>query len=78
MSSENLYEYYKKLDNDEYFCRKILIKLLITKDNKIIDHKTLIFFTDFDIKRLIVSEYLLIDVTFVYPFNYMKTIIIMY
>ena len=36
------------------------------------------YMTDFDIKRLINSEHLLIDGTFIYPNGYMQTIIIMY
>ena len=75
---ENVYEYTKTLKNDEYFCRNISIKQLITKDKHIIEHKSLIFFSDFDIKRLINSEHLLLDGTFIFPVGYMQTIIIMY
>ena len=64
--------------NGEYFCRYIGYKILISKEKKIIENKSFIFFTDFDIKRLIASEHLLIDGTFVYPMHYMQTIIIMY
>ena len=78
LTLENLYEYSNKLDNEENFCRNIVIKQLISKDKKIIHHKAIIFFSDFDIKRLIVSEHLLIDGTFVFPYTYMQTIIIMY
>ena len=38
----------------------------------------MIFFSDFDIKRLIKSEHLLIDGTFVKPIGFLQTIIIMY
>ena len=38
----------------------------------------MIFFSDFDIKRLINSEHLLLDGTFIFPIGYMQTIIIMY
>ena len=55
-----------------------MIKQLISKDNKIIDHKAIIFFFDFDIKRLIVSEHLYIDGTFFYLYDSIQTIIIMY
>ena len=48
------------------------------KKKKIIENKSFIFFTDFDIKRIIASEHLLIDGSFIYPKNYMQTIIIMY
>ena len=78
LNLDNLYEYSKILENGENFCRTIIIKQLISKQLKLIEHKAIIFFTDFDIKRLIVSEHLLIDGTFVYPHNYSQTIIIMY
>ena len=38
----------------------------------------MIFFSDFDIKRLIKSEHLLIDGTFVKPIGFLQAIIIMY
>ena len=75
---EDIFEYAKKLSNGEYFFRYIGYKILISKEKKIIENKNFIFFTDFDIKRLIASEHLLIDGTFVYPMDYMQTIIIMY
>ena len=78
LNLENLYEYSKILENGENFCRTIIIKQLISKELKMIEHKAIIFFSDFDIKRLLVSEHLLIDGTFVYPHNYSQTIIIMY
>ena len=78
LNLEDIFEYAKKLSNGEYFCRYIGYKILISKEKKIIENKSFIFFTDFDIKRLIASEHLLIDGTFVYPMDYMQTIIIMY
>ena len=74
---EDIYEY-SKLNKDKNFCRAITIKQLITKDKKTIDHKSLLFFSDFDIKRLINSEHILLDGTFIYPIDYMQTIIFMY
>ena len=50
LNLENIYDYSEKLPNDEYFCRYVSIKQLITKDKKTIDHKAIIFFSDFDIK----------------------------
>ena len=38
----------------------------------------MIFFSDFDIKRLIKNEHLLIDGTFVKPIGFLQTIVIMY
>ena len=38
----------------------------------------MIFFSDFDIKRLINSEHLLVDRTFIFPIGFMQAIIIMY
>ena len=75
---EGIYEYSKRINNDEYFCRYISLKMLISKDKKLIEHKSIIFFTDFDIKRFASSEHILIDGTFIYPIEYMQTIIFMY
>ena len=75
---EDIYEYSKRINNDEYFCRYISLKMLISKDKKLIEHKSIIFFTDFDIKRFTSSEHILIDGTFIYPIGYMQTIIFMY
>ena len=43
----------KRINNDEYLCRNISIKQLINKEKKLIEHKGKIFFSDFNIKRLI-------------------------
>ena len=75
---EDIYEYSKSINNGEFFCRNISLKMIISNDKKIIEHKCLIFFTDFDIKRLASSEHLLIDGTFIYPIGFMQTVIIMY
>lgn len=75
---DSIIEYTKRINNDEYLCRNISVKQLINKEKKLIEHKGIIFFSDFDIKRLINSEHLLIDGTFIYPNGYMQTIIIMY
>ena len=74
---ENIYEYSKVLQNEENFCRYITIKLIICKNNRCIDYKAMIFFSDFDIKRLVNSEHILIDGTFIYPEGYLQTIVIM-
>ena len=78
LNLENIYEYTEKLPNGEYFCRYISIKQLITKDKKNIFHKAMIFFSDFDIKRLTFSKHLLIDGTFIFPTDFIQTVIIMY
>ena len=54
------------------------MKQLLNKENKIINHKAMIFFSDFDIKRLAFSKHLLIDGTFIYPTGFLQTIVIMY
>ena len=62
-----MFEYAKKLSNDEYFYRYVAIKQIITQDKKIFIHKSIIFFSDFDIKRLAFSKHLLIDGKFIFP-----------
>ena len=78
LNSENIYDYAEKLSNEENFCRYISMKQLLNKENKIINHKAMIFFSDFDIKRLAFSKHLLIDGTFIYPTGFLQTIVIMY
>ena len=78
LNLENIYEYAEKLPNDENFCRSVTIKQLIGKDKKIINHKAIIFFSDFDIKKLSFSKHLLLDGTFIFPTGFSQTIIIMY
>ena len=78
LNFEEIYEYCKLLKNNENFCRNISIKQIVTNDKKIIENKSMIFFSDFDIKRLIKSEHLLIDGTFVKPIGFLQTIVIMY
>ena len=63
---------------DTYTAVIIVIKQLVTKEKKTIDHKAILFFTDFDIKRFIISEHILLDGTFIFPEGFMQTIIIMY
>ena len=38
----------------------------------------MIFFSDFDFKRMFVSEHILVDGTFVYPSGFIQTIILLY
>ena len=54
------------------------MKQIISKDYKKLEHKIIIFFSDFDIKLLIISKHLLIDGTFIYPEGFMQTVIIMF
>ena len=70
---DSIFDSYKKLNNNEDFFIYIATKPIISKEKKIIEHKAIIFFTDFDLRRLINSEHLLIDGTFYYPINYYQT-----
>lgn len=67
-----------KLQNNEFFCREISEKQLITNHHKIIKDKSIILFSDCDIKRLSYNKHLLVDGTFIYPSGYKQTVIIMY
>ena len=50
-NKEVIYEYSKLLNNGENFYKNISLKMSISK-KKLIEHKCIIFFTYFDIKRL--------------------------
>ena len=77
LNLEDVYDY-SKLNNNSNFCRCVTIKQLVTKNKKSIEHKAIIFFSDFDIKRFKISEHILLDGTFIYPTGFMQTIILMY
>ena len=51
---------------------------LITPKYELIQSKSIIFFSDFDLNRLIVSHHILIDSTFVKVESFYETLIIMY
>ena len=61
-----------------YYCRSISKSILYDSKNKIIEHNHIIFFTELSLKRLIISENLLIDGTSRYPKGFYQTIIIMF
>ena len=51
---------------------------MLTNNNKKLEHKQMIFFSDYDIKHFIALENILLDGTFSYPKGYEQAIIIMY
>ena len=75
---DEIFEYLKNVENLGYFCRNISKWLLFDNNGNIIEHAHIIFFTEIMIKRLIISENLLIDGTFTYPKSFYQTIIIMF
>ena len=75
---EELYDYCNNIDEIGIFCRDIQIKNILNNENKIFTYKHIIFFTEESINRLIASQYILIDATFVFPKDYSQTLIIMY
>ena len=77
-NSEEIYNYSLKLNNGEDFCRSIIISTIITREKKKFEHKHILFFSDYDIRRLIASNHVLIDGTFSFPKGFSQTIIIMY
>ena len=75
---DEIFIYSNYIEDLGYFCRSISKSILYDSKNKIIEHNHIIFFTELSIKRLIISENLLIDGTFTYPKGYYQTIIIMF
>ena len=72
LNLEDLFEYCNSVDKIGLFCRDICQKIIITPDKKAFNHSHIIFFSEENIKRLINSEHILIDCTYVYPKNYHK------
>lgn len=77
-NSDEIFTYSCKINNSENFCPSILNINLITKEKKQFYHKHILLFSDFYIKRFILSEHILIDDTFSYQKEYQQTIIIMH
>ena len=77
-NSDELFKYAKNLPNGEDFIRSCINTYIYTNKNKKINHKHLLFFSDYDAKRIIASENFLIDCTFSFPVGYKETLIIMY
>ena len=75
---DEIYDYCNYIEGLGYFCRSVSRESLLDEKKQIVDHSHLIFFTELSIKRLIISENLLIDGTFTYPKGYYQTIIIMF
>ena len=62
----------------DIFAEYCSIITLSNNENKLFNHKQMIFFTDDNIKRIIASENLLIEATFIYPKLFYQTLIIMF
>ena len=73
-----IFEYSKNIEKLGYFCRNISKCLLLDNTGNIVEHSHIIFFTEIMIKRIIISENLLIDGTFTFPKSFYQTIIIMF
>ena len=78
LNIDNLFEYCNANNDIGLFCRDINITYIFDSQKRIFKYEHIIFFLEESIKRLIVSEYLLLDATFVFPENYAQTIIIMF
>ena len=48
-----MYIYANKLQNDEDFARSYINIIVLTNENKKLEHKHMIFFSDYDIRRFI-------------------------
>ena len=77
-NSDEIYKYSLKLQNGQDFCRSNITTSIIARDKKKFEHKNLLFFSDFDIRRLIASGHVLIDGTFSFSKGFSQTIIVMY
>ena len=75
---EDIFKYSKDINNFGEFCRGYEEKILINEKNEKFNHKHMIFFSNFDFKRLYVSKHILIDGTYVFPSGFVQTIIILY
>ena len=54
------------------------IKQISKEDNKLIEHKHINYYSDFHFIIMLSSEHILVDITFIFPPEFVQTIIIMY
>ena len=54
------------------------VKNIINKNNQLIEHKHIIFFSDFDFKRMFSFVHILIDGTYIFSLEFAQPLIIMY
>ena len=70
INSNNLseiYDYCKNLKNFDNLCKDYEERILINNDYKTFSLRYMIFYSDFDFKRMFASEHILVDGTFIYP-----------
>ena len=53
-------------------------KILIKDNKEKFNHKHIIFYSNFDFKRLYVSKHILVDGTYVFPKGFTQTVIFLY
>lgn len=75
---DKYYGYCLDIERIGFLCRYEGYVNLLNIKNEIIQSKFIIFFSDYDINRLIVSHHLLMDDTFVTIESFYQTLIIMY
>ena len=75
---DEIFDYCNHVNQLGYFCRNISKCLLLDEKNNIIEHSHIIFFSELNIKRMIISENILIDGKFTYPKNFYQTLILMF
>lgn len=73
-----IYEYANSFNELGVVCQSYEVKNILNDKKEIIEHKHMIFFTEYDIKRIFSSEHILIDATYIFPVGFSETIIIMY
>lgn len=73
-----IYEYSNSISSMGILCQSYQVKNIINEKKEILEHKHMIFFSEFDFKRVFSSEHILIDATYIFPVGFKQTIIIMY
>ena len=51
INSDDMYKYVIKLQNNEDFARSNINTIILTNNNKKLEHKHMIFFSDYDNKK---------------------------
>lgn len=74
----DIFEYSKEIANLGDFCRGYEEKIIFKDNKEKFLHRHMIFYSNFDFKRLYVSKNISIDGTYIFPKGFNQTIIILY
>ena len=77
-SLSDINKYANSFEEIGQIARAYEVKTIVNEERKYLEHKHIIFYTEYHFKRLFSSDNILMDCTYVYPLGFSQTMIIMY